>query len=231
MQNPSFLSIPSTPHPPATKGFLQASTITGPSTHHHSRRPSTPTPPQVAARRRSQFKARHLAHRCFVLGARIAPDGFDEIMEDEDDEEDDDAICMTSSFEGLWRMRLEKTSIHTESRTLMKSAPPSTPTWKMLRSGNTNSLVGTLSYRLRSGILILNAASGLSSSSQPPEQLTPVDLDDEELDAYAEECARRAALADFEDIPQDELFSLSDVEELVEPRSHEGHDEDVEMLH
>jgi hypothetical protein len=36
--------------------------------------------------------------------------------------------------------------------------------------------------------------------------LTPVALADEELEAYAEECARRAALADFEDIPVEELF-------------------------
>ena len=42
------------------------------------------------------------------------------------------------------------------------------------------------------------------------EELTPVDLDDEELAAYAEECA---ALADFDDIPEEELFSWSDFEE------------------
>ena len=51
------------------------------------------------------------------------------------------------------------------------------------------------------------------------EELTPIDLDDEELAAYAEECA---ALADFDDIPE-ELFSWSDFEE---PDEH-GHDMDV----
>ncbi|KAF8908525.1 hypothetical protein CPB84DRAFT_1843423 [Gymnopilus junonius] len=44
--------------------------------------------------------------------------------------------------------------------------------------------------------------------------LTPVDLDDEELEEYAEEYARRAAFADFENIPEDELFAWSDGEEL-----------------
>ncbi len=36
------------------------------------------------------------------------------------------------------------------------------------------------------------------------------DLDDEEILAYAEECTQRAALADFEDIPLEDLFSWSD---------------------
>ncbi|TFK65506.1 hypothetical protein BDN72DRAFT_962472 [Pluteus cervinus] len=35
---------------------------------------------------------------------------------------------------------------------------------------------------------------------------TPVDLDDEELEVYAEECARQAALRDFEDLPEEVLF-------------------------
>ena len=52
------------------------------------------------------------------------------------------------------------------------------------------------------------------------EELTPIDLDDEELAAYAEECA---ALADFDDIPEEELFSWSDLEE---PDEH-GYDMDV----
>ncbi|KAF8970069.1 hypothetical protein BDZ97DRAFT_1652738 [Flammula alnicola] len=52
---------------------------------------------------------------------------------------------------------------------------------------------------------------------EEPEELTPVDLDDEELEAYAEECAQRAALADFEDIPADELFYWNEEEELGTP--------------
>lgn len=55
---------------------------------------------------------------------------------------------------------------------------------------------------------------------QEEEELTPIDLDDEELAAYAEECA---ALADFDDITEEELFSWSDFEEPDE----DGYDMDV----
>jgi hypothetical protein len=70
-----------------------------------------------------------------------------------------------------------------------------------------------------------HAGSGLANattSTRPPQEgeLTPIDLDDEELAAYAEE---RAALADFDDIPEEELFSWSDFEE---PDEHE-YDMDV----
>lgn len=63
------------------------------------------------------------------------------------------------------------------------------------------------------------------ATSQPT---TPVDLEDAELEAYAEECARRAAIADFEDIPPEDLFSWSDSEELDD---HYNYDEDIEMMH
>jgi hypothetical protein len=63
-----------------------------------------------------------------------------------------------------------------------------------------------------------------STSKQPEtgEELSPVDLDDEELAAYAEECAQRAVMADFDDIPEEELFSWSDFEE-----PDEGSDMDI----
>lgn len=68
--------------------------------------------------------------------------------------------------------------------------------------------------------------SEASTSKQPwtdsGEELTLVDLDDEELEAYAEECAQRAALAEFDDIPE-EVFTWSDFEELDEPSSHSKH--------
>lgn len=47
------------------------------------------------------------------------------------------------------------------------------------------------------------------------EERPPVDLDDEELQEYAEECARRAAIADFDDIPEEDLFSWSDIEDTT----------------
>jgi len=69
--------------------------------------------------------------------------------------------------------------------------------------------------------------SEASTSKQPwtdlEEKLTPVDLDDEELEAYAEECAQRAALADFDDIPEEELFNWSDFEEPDELSSRSEH--------
>ncbi|KNZ73256.1 hypothetical protein J132_08024 [Termitomyces sp. J132] len=61
-------------------------------------------------------------------------------------------------------------------------------------------------------------------------EVVPHDLDDEEIEAYAEECAKRAALADFEDLSQEELFSLSDVEELIHTSNDHGAlDGDVDM--
>jgi len=60
-------------------------------------------------------------------------------------------------------------------------------------------------------------------------QLTPEDLDDEELEAYAEEAAQRAALADFEDIPDDDLFSWSDIEELESNLASNPKEEDANM--
>jgi hypothetical protein len=76
------------------------------------------------------------------------------------------------------------------------------------------------------------STSGASTSKQPwpEEELTPVDLDDEELEAYAEECAQRAALADFDDIPEEELFSWSDFEEpdgLSEQTQFDGYYMDI----
>jgi len=55
-------------------------------------------------------------------------------------------------------------------------------------------------------------------SVMPRDELTPEDLDDEELAEYAEECAQRKALEDFEGISEDDLFSWSDIEELDDHR-------------
>ena len=56
----------------------------------------------------------------------------------------------------------------------------------------------------------MGSADATTRPQQEGEELTPIDLDDEELAAYAEECA---ALADFDDIPEEELFGWSDFEE------------------
>ena len=60
------------------------------------------------------------------------------------------------------------------------------------------------------------------------------DLDDEEILAYAEECTQRAALADFEDIPLEDLFSWSDAEGLESTpaqtaTTYQDHDDDMDM--
>lgn len=47
------------------------------------------------------------------------------------------------------------------------------------------------------------------------EEMTPFDLDDAELEEYAEEYARMAAMADFEDLAEEEIFSWSDSEDLT----------------
>ena len=67
--------------------------------------------------------------------------------------------------------------------------------------------------------------TGASTLNEPltDKELTPVDLDDEEIEAYAEEYAQRAALADFDDIPEKELFSWSDFEETDEPTLDSKH--------
>lgn len=56
------------------------------------------------------------------------------------------------------------------------------------------------------------------------EDPTPADLADEEIEAYAEECARRAALAEFEDIPEEELFDWSPDELDDQPTLHDQMD-------
>jgi len=55
------------------------------------------------------------------------------------------------------------------------------------------------------------------------EDLTPEELENAELEAYAQECETQAALADFEDIPLDELFANDDISELGQ------HEMDIDM--
>lgn len=69
-------------------------------------------------------------------------------------------------------------------------------------------------------------SSQVTSKSELPAP-TLADLEDEELQAYAEECARRAALEDFADIPEEELFSWSDIEDIEAPTKDT--DMDIDM--
>jgi hypothetical protein len=63
----------------------------------------------------------------------------------------------------------------------------------------------------------------LSMASDEHAEVTPFDLDDAELEAYAEEYARSVAFAEFEDLPAEELFGWSDVEEVE--NSHDDADD------
>lgn len=78
-----------------------------------------------------------------------------------------------------------------------------------------------------------NPISPYQSTSQmsvSTTSLTPEDLDDEELAAYAEECTKRAALADFEDIPEEDLFSWSDMEDFDEAAYQDGQGGDADAM-
>lgn len=74
--------------------------------------------------------------------------------------------------------------------------------------------------------------TGLSTPGRVPatrleqEGMTPFDLDDAELEEYAEEYARMAAMADFEDLTEEEIFSWSDMEDLAQ-LGNEENDMDV----
>ncbi|KAI3610439.1 hypothetical protein WG66_006987 [Moniliophthora roreri] len=76
----------------------------------------------------------------------------------------------------------------------------------------------------------ITSTSRLPSSPLEP---TPEDLEDAELEAYAEECERQAALADFEDIPVNQLFEWDDEELSLGSHSTQrnvvGHDVDMEV--
>ncbi|KAJ3863318.1 hypothetical protein EV359DRAFT_73668 [Lentinula novae-zelandiae] len=55
----------------------------------------------------------------------------------------------------------------------------------------------------------------LNQGMQEIVEMTPEELEQAELEAYAEECERQAAFADFEDIPYEELFNDEDFQELM----------------
>lgn len=53
------------------------------------------------------------------------------------------------------------------------------------------------------------------SSTLQQEEWTPFDLEDVELEEYAEQYARMTALAEFEDLAEEELSPWSDIEDLT----------------
>ncbi|KAG5729888.1 hypothetical protein E4T56_gene1976, partial [Termitomyces sp. T112] len=174
---------------------------------------------------REKFKA-----RCFERAAKAraravkgkrylsepSSDGFDEVMDD-DEEEDDDAIMADELFRRIVN-HSNRMARHSYLRSYAKEVGSSFDPDLEDPEEWENEL----------------AASGSGRStfdvSEDAEEPVPHDLDDEEIEAYAEECAKRAALADFEDLSQEELFSLSDVEELIHTSNDHGAlDGDVDM--
>ncbi|KAG6813900.1 hypothetical protein H0H92_005749 [Tricholoma furcatifolium] len=177
---------------------------------------------------REKFRA-----RCFERAAKAreraiqgrrsfgepSSDGFDEVMDAEDDVEDDEDIMQDELFRRIVQ--------HANRRTRHSYRLSYADEVGSSFDPNLENVEEWESELITPGPTSSQQAVGRSLDE---EELTPEDLDDEELEAYAEECVRRAALADFEDLPEEELFSLSDVEDLAHPSSlHDALDDDIEM--
>ena len=204
---------------------------------------------------REKFKARCFeraarAREKAIRGRRYAgetsSDGFDDVMDDDEEEDDDDIMQdeVPSTYLSLrslflhfplsfsaesWRMLAVNSATPTEFHMFMKLDLLSTQIWKISVNGSGSSMVCSVCYAHDVLCSKFSDACGwpsASTSSSTLRSVAPVDLDDAELEAYAEECTRRAAAADFEDIPPEDLFNWSDSEELDYP-----HDEDIEMMH
>ncbi|KAG6877039.1 hypothetical protein C0993_010867, partial [Termitomyces sp. T159_Od127] len=173
---------------------------------------------------RDKFRARCFeravrARERAVRGRRYlsepSSDGFDEVMDDEE-EEDDDAIMADELFRRIVSQSNRK-ALHSYRRSYAEEVGSSFDPDLEDPEEWENDLLASGGGR-RAGLAL--------DVSEGAEEPTPDDLCDEELEAYAEEHARSRALADFEDLSQEALFSLSDVEELAGPGAA---DEDVDM--
>lgn len=164
---------------------------------------------------REKFKA-----RCFERAARArekairgkryvseaSSDGFDDAMDDDDEEEDDDDIMQDELFR---RIMADASSKERHSYRVSYAHDVGSSFDPDLDDINEWERELNDTYDVR------------------PQFLTPADLEDAELEAYAEECTKKAAGADFEDIPPEDLFSWSDSEEL---HDRSNHDEIFQMM-
>jgi len=175
---------------------------------------------------RERFRA-----RCFERAARAkekavsvkryaseaSSDGFDEAMDDEDEEDDDD-IMQDELF----------------SRIMANASSKQRHSYRVSYAHDVGSSfdpdLEDIDEWERELDDSCHSPNSPLNSAKPPILHCP-DFDNVELEAYAEECAARAALADFENIPLEDLFSWSDPEELNGASSPDNHDEDVEMMH
>jgi len=67
----------------------------------------------------------------------------------------------------------------------------------------------------------------IHDDSKHTQSLSPADLEDEELEAYAEECARQAAVEEFADIPEEEFFHFSDIDDIHDEHQKPISDMDI----
>ncbi|TFK41785.1 hypothetical protein BDQ12DRAFT_720597 [Crucibulum laeve] len=153
--------------------------------------------------RAAKARAKAVRGRRYMGTSEASSDGFDDAM-DEDDEEDDDDIMQDELFRRIMANTNRKDKHSYKVSYAQEVGSSFDPDMEDINSWE-EELVGSFT-RLPPPQLHI-------TSSSEVEDLSPVDLDDEELEAYAEECAKRVVLEDFVDIPEEDLFSWSDFED------------------
>ncbi|KAF8996248.1 hypothetical protein BDQ17DRAFT_1429857 [Cyathus striatus] len=143
---------------------------------------------------REKFKKRCLARAAkarekYIRDKRYSlpsSEGFDEPMEEDSDEDDEDIM-----EDELFR-RIMVNVNHKESRSY--------------RISYANEVGSSFDPDFE------DASKWEKELARAEEEGVPPDIDEAELEAYAEEYATQAALADFEDIPEEDLNGWSDFE-------------------
>ncbi|KAF8628067.1 hypothetical protein AX17_006070 [Amanita inopinata Kibby_2008] len=174
---------------------------------------------RAAKAREQQIKRRRHSGGSFSSDA--SSDGYDEAM-DEDDEEDDEWVMRDELFRRIMESSQRKKQHAYRVSYALEVGSSFDPDMED---------VATWEEELRACPAASTSASNEARSSDenmPP----PPDLEEEEVAVYAEELS---ALAEFDDIPEEDLFSWSDFEDVadapVSSSSQQGdaHSEDVNM--
>ncbi|KAJ3729543.1 hypothetical protein C8R42DRAFT_706524 [Lentinula raphanica] len=153
---------------------------------------------------------------------RKSGDIFDDAMEDDVDESDDDII------QSELYQRIVMNQAHQQRHAYLRSYYAEVgssfdpdledvTTWERELQSHANTQP--------------NSPVGQSSVQgvQDTIEMTPEELEQAELEAYAEECERQVALAEFEDIPLDELFDEEELKELMADDGEQSQNVDVDM--
>lgn len=163
--------------------------------------------------RAAKARAKAIRGRRYAGTSEASSDGFDEALMDEDDEEDDEDIMQDELFRRIMantnrnRKHQYKVSYSLDVGSSFDPDMEDVASWEEELTGS-----------VPGGSHPPSSSSTSVIPVTPMDELTPEDLDDEELAEYAEECARRKALEDFEGISEDDLFSWSDIEDLDDHR-------------